>query len=169
MGKTYEPAGKDVVALIVMMTDKHHSDLTENGVTVGALFCTSLDANGEAKPSLKRHGHAVAAQIQITSLADRARGLPDAKLTIDTAAWYSLPENARLALIDHELEHLRLDVDNKGQPMADDIGRPKLKIRYHDWELGGFAAIVERHGESAVESMEIKRVRAQYEQLSLFA
>ena len=50
--------------------------------------------------------------------------------------WKQLDEKQRIALVDHELCHLRVDFD--------DDGEPKLSLRGHDLEE--FAGIVERHG-----------------------
>ena len=33
----------------------------------------------------------------------------------------------------------------------DDLDRPKLRLRPHDWEIGGFGLIVSRHGANSLE------------------
>lgn len=165
MGKTYEPVDPETEALIAKVRKEHHCVLENCGVTIGALFVAKESKEGDAQPALRRHGFPVAAQIQITSLADRVRGVADAKLTIDRFVWDRLPAASRLALIDHELAHL-LTVDGDDEQGRDDIGRPKLRIRPHDYELTGFTDVAERHGEA---SMEVRSLRAfRHEQLPLF-
>ena len=48
---------------------------------------------------------------------------------------------------------------------TDDAGRPRLKIRLHDWQLGGFAAVAERHGEHAPEVVEARKLAERFGQL----
>lgn len=167
MPKTYNLCGNDVHSLIKSVMGQHHLPLSREGVSVQAVFINDFDDDDEARPALKVHGVPAAAKIQVTPLVDRVRGIEDAKLTIDEYTWQRLNESARLALIDHELEHLQLVRDSKtGAVKHDDHRRPKLKLRVHDWTLAGFQSIVERHGESAIEFQELARFRA--EQLPLF-
>ncbi len=42
--------------------------------------------------------------------------------------------------------------DKDGKLKRDDAGRPRIKLRKHDFELGGFFDVVERHKTSAPES-----------------
>jgi hypothetical protein len=165
MSKTYEVVDRETDALIAKVLRTHHEELHREGVTIGGLFVTHEDKHGMPQPAIKNRGYPIAAQIQITSLSDRVRGLADAKLTIDHFFWDKLPEASKLALIDHEVTHLILAMDDDG-PKRDDFGRPMLKIRPHDWELTGFVDVVERHGEAAVEMRSLRAFR--HEQLSLF-
>ncbi len=52
--------------------------------------------------------------------------------------------------MDHELTHLEL-AEKEGAPVLDDGGRPKLKMRLHDYEFGWFTEVAERHKENAIE------------------
>ncbi len=172
MGTTYEACGGAVDALIATTIKAHHPDLHRLEATVAAVFVVKVDKEGTPQVGLKRNGLPAAAKIQVTPLADRAREMADAKLTICQYAWARLNENQRLALIDHELQHLELKPteDEDGAPVeVDDLGRPRLKLRPHDWELAGFQAVVERHGENALEALQIQRFRADFgEQLALW-
>jgi hypothetical protein len=171
MPTTYEACGDDVNDLIAQVMAKHHGELLRLETTVAAVFVSKTDKDGASEIGLKRNGLPAAAKIGITPLADRARGMADAKLTIDDYAWRRLNENQRAALIDHELQHLepnpKEDEDGNTEE-SDDLGRPRLKLRPHDWELAGFQAVVERHGESAIEALEVARFRATFSQLNLF-
>jgi len=166
MPKTYEIADANTRELIEAVRGQHHPSLQSHGVTIGGLFVSSENKDGEEMPALKHRGFPVAAQIQITSLADRTRGVADAKLTIDRFVWARLPDASKRALLDHELAHLLIATDKHGAPKFDDIGRPKLKIRPHDWELNGFVDVAERHGEAAMEMRALRAFR--HEQLPLF-
>jgi hypothetical protein len=167
MGTTYTICGDDVKQLIKAAMDTHHPTLSEAGVTVHAIYAERYDEDGEPIAAIKVHGVPAVAKIAITALEDRVRGIADAKLTIDRGQWHGMAESRRLALLDHELTHLVLKLDEDGLKL-DDIGRPTLKIKHHDWELTGFAAVVERHGEASVEARQFARFEEAYGQLMLF-
>lgn len=171
MGRTFERCGKDVVDLIARVMKKSHSDLHGAGVTIDAMFVSAETKRDGSVPALKVRGFEIAAQIKITSLADRTLGIADAKLTIDHLAWTRLNGASQTALVDHELMHLARHVKQpkKGPAIStDDMGRPLLKLRPHDWELTGFQAVVERHGEASLEVRAIKKFSADFAQLALF-
>jgi hypothetical protein len=124
------------------------------------------DREGEQIPSLKLHGYACAATVRATTLKQRALGQRDALIVFDAFTWERLDDDERRAVIDHELYHLQVVSEERGVPFVlwdpvakciatvpkhDDLGRPKLKLRLHDWHLGGFRAIAERHGDAALE------------------
>ena len=159
MGKTYHRAGDGVDWLIRQVMENNHPDLHREGVTVGALRVFSDDG-----APLKSKGYPAVADIKPTSLEDRVRGLPDAKLRLDGSAWSDMTPEARTALIDHELTHLELVCDKEtGDPVRDDHNRPRLKSRPHDWEIGGFDEVVRRHGDHAPE---LRALRAAENRLS---
>lgn len=169
MGITYERASDETQRLINRVLIEHHGELHDAGVRIDALMACKIDREtGEQSQALKDRNYPIAAKIQVTSYADRVRGIADAKLTIDAYAWSRLPETRREALIDHELEHLDVVIDKEGQIKRDDLGRPKLKIRPHDFELGWFTAVAERHGEAAIEVREIQHFHERWGQLCLF-
>lgn len=167
MAKTYNEVDHTVYDLIESVMKKHHADLAEHEVTVHAVFVEATDKEGGEVPALKHGGYPAAAKIKITSLEQRARGVADAQMTIDGYHWRRMGPAQQLALIDHELEHLILNPTKEGV-IGDDLGRPRLKCQLHDWQLGGFASIVERHGENAIEVQEIQKCRELWEQLSLW-
>ena len=173
MGITYEACGETVDNLIAATIKKSHPDLLRLGATIAGVFVVKVDKDDTPEVGLKRNGLPAAAKIQITPLADRARGMDDAKLTICAHAWERLSENQRAALIDHELQHLELkptEDENGAIVETDDLGRPRLRLRPHDWELAGFEAVVERHGENALEAIQIERFKADYgKQLALWS
>ena len=95
--------------------------------------------------------------VKINSLKDRVEGKADATILLDGYQWdHEMSEDQRKAVLDHEVMHLMLERDGEGQIVADDIGRPKLKMRLHDFHFGGFHAIAERHGPHSVEHAAVK-------------
>lgn len=161
MAITYEPCGTDVTDLIAEILKAHHQEVARYAPRISAIFVTRESKKLGHTSALKLRGFPVAAKTQITPLADRARGEADAKLTIDSYAWKSLPIPQRRALIDHELQHLELKATKKGGH-TDDLGRPRLGIQTHDWELTGFQAVMERNGENALEAIALHRFAADY-------
>lgn len=149
----YERAGKDVEEVIAKVLKQFHKDLVDLGVRISALMATpNKNARGESKgPAVKHGGYPCLATIKITKLNERVLGLADAIITIDAEAWEALPEGERKALIDHELEHLEPVHSKKAGFKTDDHGRPLLKGRLHDWQLGGFESVARRHADRAAE------------------
>lgn len=155
MSTTYEKSADydEVHDLIGEIVEKHHGELHKAEVTVGVTY-----AFNEKGPAVKLHGVACAAVIKINSLKARAEGAPDATITIDGKLWRRgggnhdpLPDDRRRALIDHEINHLMIAHDKEGRIKADDLGRPKLKMRPHDFEVGWFKAVARRHGAASFE------------------
>jgi hypothetical protein len=155
--KRYTTASTDLADCIERVQLEYHSELQD--VTVGALFV--FDEDSEAPP-LMHGGYPAAAVVRITPIRDRALGVADAVIIVDRDGWIDLTAPQRIALIDHELTHLTRVLDEKTQrPKRDAIGRPKLRIRKHDHQLGWFDEVAQRHGEA---SPEVRQARALVEQ-----
>lgn len=138
-----------------------HSSLSDGDVEIGLLAARrAKKKSGEWVPGpvLALRGFACCATVQITKLKDRAMGMPDAVITLNWEWWGRALKSARLAVMDHELQHLELAVDHEGGTKLDSLNRPVLVMRKHDWEFGGFMEIVARHGISAVEALAVKGV-----------
>lgn len=137
----------------------NHQRLLDAEVAVDILAAhPKTDESGEPmEPALKLAGYPCLATIKIRGPKDRAEGRGDALLTLDGYRWDELDEPEKRALIDHELTHLELDCDGKGNLKRDDYGRPKLTIRLHDHQFGWFDAVALRHGEH---SQEVQQARA---------
>lgn len=151
----YETCGKDVVKIGDEMLRKFHTELADVGVTICYLYAYAPknDATGEPRgPALKFAGWPAAAIVKVNSLKDRVEGKADATIILDGDNWKDRPTDEQKAIIDHEQEHLELKLDEDGHIQTDDCGRPKLKLRPHDWQLGGFDAIVKRHSQAALEA-----------------
>jgi hypothetical protein len=161
MTTTYTPAKSDVTDVLETVMGRYHGDIADNGITIGILMATS-DEEGE--PAVKLHGYPCAATIQITSYKNRCLGIADAVITIEADIWKTFTEAEKIAVLDHELTHLELVYDKDGVLKTDDANRPKLKMRLHDWQLGGFAVIAERHGAASIESQEFRAAYHTYYQ-----
>ena len=129
------------------MIDKYHGDLRDAQVKVDVLRAwAKLDKNGDpVGPALTLHGYPCLAIVRVIPYKQRVKGSGDAEIVIDDERWDELSSEEQEALIDHELEHLVL------RHKEDDLGRPKLKLRHHDYRLEGFDAIIRRHGQAALE------------------
>jgi hypothetical protein len=138
----------------------HRKDLHDAGLRLAVLMASApRDQNDEPKgPAIKVRGHAAHATIKITSLKDRVAGMADAVLILDEDEWDTFAEPRRHAIIDHELTHLHLVLLGPGVPDTDDCGRPRLKMRRHDWEVGGFTEVCERHKGEAVEAQTVDAI-----------
>lgn len=69
----------------------------------------------------------------------------DAVILVDTNRWAELSEEQRVALVDHELAHLRQSTGGKYDlPLVQPNGRPVLHVVRHDVEE--FVDVIRRHG-----------------------
>lgn len=163
----YSKANRETHAFVNEVMAQYHGALIDAEVTVAVLFAGPTDAeheSGEGPPYLKHDGYPAAATVAITPVKWRTLGVADAVITIDRESWKPRGEAERTALVDHELHHLELAHDPEGNLRSDDAGRPKLKMRLHDVQIGGFTRIIERHGEHAVEAQQLAAVFGLYRQ-----
>ncbi len=152
----------DVDVILREVLDEFHPSLVAASVRVTTLFSHAGDSGG---PALKLHGYACAATVKVNSLKDRVEGKADATIVIDGDSWHDWSYEERRAVLDHELYHLELKQDKEGQVKTDDAGRPKIGMRLHDWQLGGFAEIAERHGAAAFEVQTAREMSTRHGQL----
>ena len=157
---TYQKADLDVLDYLARMLTAYHPRLREAGVQVGVLM--ALNPEG---PAVKHGGYPALATIKVVSLKDRVSKGYDAELVIDQTEYERLAEGHRLALCDHELCHLqlvplppkqlaRIRQDDPQAPdwKLDDLGRPRLKLKPGDHNVGdAFADVIIRHGQAALE------------------
>jgi hypothetical protein len=152
----YSIANEEVNLTIQKVMKENHGDLHAAGVTV-----TALIARSEEGPAIKVRGSEAAGCIRITKLAERTLGLGDALMTLDGERMDAWTSRRLQAVIDHELRHLMLAKNKKtGQIQLDDEGRPKLRIRPHDFEFGWFARTAELYGEESYEVSQAREIVA---------
>lgn len=150
------------------MMEKYHGPLRDAGVTTDLVFAEPRsDGEGVIAPeacALKLHGYPVQAMVKINSYKLRFKGHADAEILVDKQRWQELKDEEKDALIDHELEHLELKTDRDGLLVRDDLDRPKLRMRLHDWEHGWFDSIARRHGPQSQEVQQFEKFKAAHRQ-----
>ena len=152
----YSIANEEVNLTIQKVMKENHGDLHAAGVTI-----TALIARSEEGPAIKVRGSEAAGSIRITKLTERTCGLGDALMILDGESMIAWSSKRLQAVIDHELRHLMLAKSKKtGQIQLDDEGRPKLRIRPHDFEFGWFARTAELYGEESYEVSQAREIVA---------
>ncbi len=120
-----------------------HKLVVERQVKIDYLFAFPDydDESGEpTNDALKWNGVKALGITRIVNLKDRTKGMGDVEICLDGNWWEDADDKERRALLDHELHHIIVTVKN------DDLGRPKIKMRKHDIQVGWFAIIAQRHG-----------------------
>lgn len=151
---TFRKCPQPVRSMMAKIIDDHYEPLNKAGVSIDLLFAfAEEDSHGNPKgPALKHHGVPAAGVIKANSVKHRVLGLSDVLLMLDGDRWEELTGAERKALLDHELYHIELEVNDAQEAVVDSAKRPRLKMRAHDFEIGGFHEIVTRHGRAALEA-----------------
>lgn len=159
---TFQKANTEVLRIAQEVLAKYpeHKPLIEVGLKIDYVFAfASLNDDGEpVGHALTKNGVMAYGIARILNLKDRVKGLGDCEIAIDGDWWATTGDEEKAALIDHELYHFSLKVDKKGAVQMDDIGRPKLKLRKHDYEFGWFNAVAKRHGVHSLERHQAKQI-----------
>lgn len=159
MSTCYELAGPEVHDLARNILETHHPELKmPDGEHVRLCIMFAFTTDDSPEPPVKCHGYPAAAVVSVIPYKQRVDKRADAEIILDQKVWLDrLTELQQRALLDHEITHLEIQVDDHGLVKTDDTGRPKLKLKLHDYELGGFRSIAKRYGEDALEVMEAQR------------
>jgi hypothetical protein len=115
------------------------------------ILMASNDTAEDGEPAVKCHGYPAQAVVSVIPYKQRVDKRADAEIILDEQNWVDLTEPQQRALLDHEITHLQMQTDENGFVKTDDVGRPKLKLRLHDFQLGGFRTIAKRYGADAPE------------------
>jgi hypothetical protein len=158
----FQRAPGEVDKIASRIISKWHKELKEVKAKVDFCFCRApTDEAGEPRgPALTKDGNPVAGIARVCSLKERAMGRADCEVSIDADGWDDWTPEQRDALIDHELHHFEPAKNPAGVYKRDDLGRPVLGMRKHDYTLGLFAVIAARHGAA---SFEVQAIRKLYE------
>lgn len=167
MSTTFDHADTATLALARGVMKQYHPELADVELTFNVLLATpGKNENGEPiGPALKHHGWPALAIVKLNSYQDRVEGKPDITIKIDADWWKEHSEPEQRALLDHELMHVKVRIDDDGNALADDCGRPKLTMRPHDWEFSGFRIVAERHRDHSQELQQAQALVDQYGQL----
>lgn len=152
--------------------DAHHPELkgVPNVDGSRSRLCILMACNEDKEsdePPVKCHGYPAAAIVSIIPYKQRVDKRADAEIIIDALVWDGLTEPQQRALLDHEITHLEVQKDEHGFVKTDDAGRPKLKLRLHDWQIGGFRSIAERYGDEALEVRHARDFQKEYGDVAL--
>jgi hypothetical protein len=157
---SFQMADSTVTELVEKIMKLNHPLLVEADVKVGVLMCFNPDGG-----AIKHAGYPALACVKVVSLKDRITKGFDVEMMIDQSEWNDLTANQKVAVVDHELTHVNR-VPNSPKAIkagesawkTDDIDRPMIKLRKGDINIGdGFADVIARHGDDAVEYINIRR------------
>lgn len=146
----------DTLIAELINTIEDHKPLLDAGIKINALFAyPDLDKYGRPKnDAIKVNRYKALACIKATSYKDRVKGMGDVELLVDALAWGEMNILQKKALLDHELTHIQIIVDDYDRPMKDNLGRPKITMRLHDAQFGWFESVAKRWGKHSGEQMQ---------------
>lgn len=153
MASVYSKAPEKIAERAAVLLEKNHFELFNHDLHIDFIFANAtLKSDGTSTgPALTHAGYAALAMARICSTKDRVMGRGDCEVVIDADRWPQMSEAEQDAVLDHELEHFMIAKDKYGEPLTDDIDRPKLKLKKHDHQFGWFDDIARRHGLAAPE------------------
>lgn len=159
----YERAPKEINELAAEILCKYdtHKPLLDFKVRIDYIIALK---DGEGDYAIKWHGSRAYGLARILGLKDRAMGRGDAEILIDGDWRKEASEKEMAALLDHELHHLEVQVEN-GKMKRDALARPKLKMRKHDFQVGWFHVIAQRHKGASIEYQQANHLLAEAGQL----
>lgn len=144
MAITFDIASPLVHTLVQQVIDRREPDLKEAKLS----YQVKLAFN-DGNPAVKVNGYARAGKIKINSYEKRVEGLPDVTITLDDEAWKDLKPRQQEALIAHLLHCLKVVRDKEKRIVEDDCGRPKLKMRLHDFHVDVFKTVLDEYREDS--------------------
>lgn len=155
---TFERCDESINELAAELIAKYetHEPLKAAKVKVDYVFAYGdVDDKGkQLNDALTKNGIKCLGLTRKISLKDRALGRGDAEISLDGDWWKEASAEQQAALLDHELHHVAVKTDKAGNIQWDDLGRPQIKLRKHDVEVGWFACIAERHGAASQERIQ---------------
>lgn len=157
---TFQRADKSVNELAAELIGKYepHKPLAAVPVKLDFVFAYA-DTDDDGNPvndALTLHGYKALGITRKLALKDRAMGRGDAEICMDGDWWQKASPDEQAALLDHELHHCSVKCDRAGNIQFDDLGRPQIKLRKHDVEVGWFAVIAQRHGLASQERIQAR-------------
>lgn len=161
----YEKATKELkeFATAILTEFATHKPVLDAKVNIEFLFAfgTRNDNDELVSDAISKGGYRVLGLCRKTNEKERVAGRADVEITIDHDHWEKADEAQQKALLDHELNHIEVVTDEDGQVIRDGAGRPKIRLRKHDVEVGWFKIIAERNTSF---SLEVTQARAIFDQ-----
>ncbi len=164
MPTTYRRCDQSVSDLASELLVKYdsHKPLVESRARIDFVFaCADLDEDGHPMAdALKKNGIKALGITRKLGGKDRALGRGDAEIALDHYWWtQQASEEQQRALLDHELHHIAVVLQKEtGRARLDDMGRPVVRLRKHDFEFGWFSVIAARHGEHSIERIQAREI-----------
>lgn len=130
--------GQPMYTRLYDLVARYHSELDNTNVRIALAWATSWKADVDGRLTLGK--------CKKASELDRELAPYDFVILLNKDFWQNphVSDAQRDALLDHELMHAAVALDEKGDPKRDEAGRTIYRIRKHDLEE--FADIVARHG-----------------------
>lgn len=150
---TYDKCPPAVVEMAnaILCEFETHAPILDAKVKIDFLFAFGDPEKDE--PAITKNGIPCDGLCRKIPLKDRVAGRGDAEILLDGDFWNAADEPERRALLDHELHHISVMEGER-----DSAGRPKLRLRKHDVEVGWFSIIAERHGRASGERRQAKNI-----------
>jgi hypothetical protein len=128
--------GAPIYALMSELVEQHHADLREARIAIAWALGWKPDVDGRV----------MLGKLKKASDLDRELAEFDFIILLRKVFWCDdrVTDVQRRALLDHELCHAALKIDQSGQPVEDERGRKVFRTRRHDVEE--FSAVVNRYG-----------------------
>lgn len=159
---TYERADKSVERLAKELIEQYETHkpmkVVEPKVDYVFAYGDVDDEGRQLNDALTKNGLKALGITKIIALKERALGRGDVEVALDGDWWKSATDEQQAALLDHELHHICIKCDKAGNVQYDDLGRPKIKLRKHDVEVGWFKVVAERHGAASQERIQAKAI-----------
>lgn len=151
---TFQRCPKEVTDMAngLLVEYESHAPLLDAHAKIDLVFafCDRDDGGNPTNNALTKNGIKALGITRKMPLKDRALGRGDAEIALDGDWWKEASEKEQKALLDHELHHLSVKIDKRGI-VRDDLNRPIIQLRKHDYEFGWFKIIAERHGQHSQE------------------
>jgi len=158
---TYERCSRSVndLAYEILTEFESHKPLLDVKIKIDFVFASpDLDDDGQqVNEALKKNGRKALGIARKIPLKDRALGRGDVEVALDAPWWEEATVKQKAALLDHELHHFE-PKQKDGAFVFDDLGRPIIQMRKHDFEFGWFKIIAERHGGNSPECIEARKI-----------
>lgn len=159
---TFQKADQETMDLAaeVLCAFATHKPLLDAKVKIDLVFAygSRTESGMLTSHALTHRGVRALGLASKLKLKDRAMGRGDAEVALDHDWWEEASDLQRRALLDHELHHVSVKTDKLGRFQYDDLRRPVLVLRRHDFEFGWFRIVAERHGPFSIERLQAKNM-----------
>lgn len=152
-------ADPEVYDLLNEVIAEHFADINAIGLTFDLMMAFPPVDEQEVPtgPALTKYGVEALAIVSAVPLKYRSRGCGDCEILLSSERWVKLTEDEKQALLHHELTHVTISRKTNSEVIRDALGRPKIKMRPHDIQIGWFADTAKAYG---MASQEVQQAQA---------